>query len=236
MRLNGALEDAPDRAPHRRARATAAADPSLLSTRCAGSGVREQLTNTEGEIAMLRRLSIFAVPAAALLLTAGRAGATTTFFATLTNSQEGASGVSPTNTNGSPRVSNGTATFVLSDDQQHLTMHAVIFGLDVDGTQSAEANDNLAAAHIHAGANNPPTNNGVVWGFFGSPFNDTAPNDFSFTKFAPGSVGGTFDGKWDEGEGNAGTTLSAQLANIFAGRAYINFHSSQFTGGEIRGA
>jgi hypothetical protein len=95
-------------------------------------------------------------------------------------------------------------------------------------------NDNLTAAHIHAGANVPPLNNGVVWGFFGAPFNDNNPNDFSFTAFGPGQVGGTFTGKWDLNEGN-NTTLAAQLPNIFAGRAYINFHTTQFGGGEIRG-
>ncbi len=183
---------------------------------------------------MLRiRCAAFLASAAALMV-GGRALATTTYFATLTNAQEGPT-VIPTNTDGSPRVSNGTATFVLSDDQQHLTMHAVVFGLDVTGTQSAETKDNLANAHIHAGANTPPATNSVVWGFFGSPFNDNAPNDFVLTPFTGGAVGGTFDGKWDEGEGN-GTTLSAQLANIAAGRAYINFHSAQFAGGEIRGA
>ena len=30
-------------------------------------------------------------------------------------------------------------------------------------------------------------------------------------------------------------TLTAQLPNIRAGRAYINFHTNQFAGGEIRG-
>ena len=32
------------------------------------------------------------------------------------------------------------------------------------------------------------------------------------------------------------TNLSLQMANILAGRSYINFHTVQFTGGEIRGA
>lgn len=36
------------------------------------------------------------------------------------------------------------------------------------------------------------------------------------------------------GTGN-NTTFAAQLANILAGRAYINFHTTQFGGGEIRG-
>ena len=48
-------------------------------------------------------------------------------------------------------------------------------------------------------------------------------------------VGGVFSGKWDAPEGN-NTTLSAQLDNILTGRSYINFHTTQFPGGEIRGA
>jgi hypothetical protein len=47
-------------------------------------------------------------------------------------------------------------------------------------------------------------------------------------------VGGNFSGKWDAPEGN-GTTLAAQLSNLREGRAYINFHTMQFAGGEIRG-
>src|SRR6185295_14401256 len=73
----------------------------------------------------------------------------------------------------------------------------------------------------------------VVWGFFGAPFNDNNPNDAVVTPFSTG-VGGTISGKWDATEGN-NTTFLAQLQNILAGRAYINFHTTQFTGGEIRG-
>jgi CHRD domain-containing protein/PEP-CTERM motif-containing protein len=53
------------------------------------------------------------------------------------------------------------------------------------------------------------------------------------TPFATG-VGGTFTGKWDLPEGN-NTTLTAQLDNILNGRTYINFHTVQYGGGEIRG-
>src|SRR2546421_6351212 len=44
-------------------------------------------------------------------------------------------------------------------------------------------------------------------------------------------VGGAFRGKWDAPEGN-GTTLAAQLTNLRTGHAYINFHTTQFGGGE----
>ena len=73
-----------------------------------------------------------------------------------------------------------------------------------------------------------------MWGFFGAPFNDNNPNDVVNTPFATG-VGGVISGKWDAPEGN-GTTLAAQLSNILSGHAYINFHTTQFGGGEIRGA
>ena len=64
------------------------------------------------------------------------------------------------------------------------------------------------------------------------PFNDTTPNDVAMTPFATG-VGGTISGKWDASEGNM-TTLAAQLPNILTGHSYINFHTNQFTVGEIR--
>jgi hypothetical protein len=92
----------------------------------------------------------------------------------------------------------------------------------------------MVAAHIHAGPSVTPTTNGpVVWGFFGAPLNDNNPNDVVNTPFASG-VGGTISGKWDAPEGN-GTTFAAQLANLKEGRAYINFHTTQFGGGEVRG-
>jgi hypothetical protein len=126
---------------------------------------------------------------------------------------------------------------VLNDAQTAMTMDVTVTGVDFTGSQSADTNDNLAAAHIHASADpnfTPPQNGGVVWGFFGSPFNETAPNDQVVTPFTTG-VGGRITGKWDLTEGN-NTTLTAQLPNILAGRSYINFHTTQFGGGEARGA
>jgi hypothetical protein len=148
----------------------------------------------------------------------------------------------PTNGPGSPLpnaarpLSFGTATFTLNDAQTALSFMATIFNIDFTGTQTPGTNDNLAAAHIHAGAV-PGATFPVVWGFFGAPFNDlnspTAASTSDCVAFATG-VGGTCSGTWDLTEGN-GTTLAAQLPNILAGRAYINFHTTQYNGGEIRG-
>jgi hypothetical protein len=161
------------------------------------------------------------------------AGAEIILVANMTNSQENPPAV-PTLVGGAPRpTSFGTAIMVLNDTMTAMTFAATVYNIDFTGLQTADVNDNLTVAHIHAGANLPPLNNGVVWGFFGSPFNDNNPNDQVVTPFATG-VGGTITGKWDAAEGN-NTTLGAQLPNIFAGRAYVNFHTTQFGGGEIRG-
>jgi hypothetical protein len=73
-----------------------------------------------------------------------------------------------------------------------------------------------------------------VWGFFGTPDNDTLPKNLVVTPFT-GLVGGTFSSIWNLPEGNAGTNLAAQIPNLLGGSAYINFHTVQFAGGEIRG-
>jgi uncharacterized protein (TIGR03118 family) len=157
------------------------------------------------------------------------------FVASLTNGQENPP-TNPTASGGGPRpASFGTATFRLNAAQTAMTFTATINNMDVNGSQTpADTNDNLTVAHIHAGpAVTPLTNGPVVWGFYGSPFNDNNPNDQVFSPLSAG-VGGNFSGKWDAPEGN-GTTLAAQLTNIRTGHAYINFHSVQFGGGEIRG-
>ena len=157
------------------------------------------------------------------------------FRVNLTNSQE-VPPTKPTLTGGARRNNSfGNARFVFDGADTSMTMTATVNNIDVTGAQTADTNDNLVAAHIHAGAAvQPGVNGGVVWGFFGTPFNDTTPNDATNTPFVAPGVGGNFGGKWDAGEGN-GTTLTDQIANIRAGRAYINFHTTQFTGGEIRG-
>ena len=157
------------------------------------------------------------------------------FIISLTNDQEVPPAV-PTTTGGAARpASFGTARLQFNDAQTALSMSAVIQNIDITLSQTADLNDNLTAAHIHAGpAVAPGVNGPVVWGFFGQPFNDNNPNDQVFGPTAGIPVGGNFFGKWDAPEGNA-TTLAAQLANLREGRAYLNFHTRQFGGGEIRG-
>jgi hypothetical protein len=181
----------------------------------------------------LRTASRVLIPAVVLLASA-TAHAQTSFSANLTNNQEATLAV-PTLSNGAPRpTSFGTANFILNAAQTSLSFTATIFNIDFTGAQTADVNDNLVNAHIHAGATAVPGSNaGVVWGFFGNPFNDTNPTNTVVTPFATG-VGGTVVGTWDAPEGN-NTTLAAQLPFILSNRSYINFHTVQFSGGEIRG-
>ena len=168
------------------------------------------------------------------LMSTANASADTILLASMTNSQENPPAV-PTTSTGAPRpASFGNAIFTLNDAMTAMSFSAAVVNIDFTGSQTADPFDNLAAAHIHASpALTPSTNAPVVWGFFGAPFNDNNPNDVVFQPFG-GGVGGLISGKWDLGEGN-NTTLAAQLANILSGHAYINFHTTQFRAGEIRG-
>jgi hypothetical protein len=183
---------------------------------------------------MLRlRTALCAVP----LLLAGASQAAVVFTANLTHDQEtGVPGTTPltTSTGAARPLSFGTATFTLNDAQTQLAFTATIFNIDVTGTQTADTFDNLTAAHIHVGAPRGAAA-GVRWGFFGTPDNDNNPDQFVLTPFTAGLVGGTFSSIWDLPEGNGGITLAASLPDILAGLSYINFHTTQFGGGEIRG-
>jgi hypothetical protein len=185
---------------------------------------------------MLRSVACAAAVVAALSLSVStNAVADTLFHADLTNAAENPPAAPTLTATGAFRVpSYGFADFVLNTAQTALTFTATIFYIDFTGTQTADPNDNLLNAHIHAGPAVTPTTNGpVVWGFIGTPFNDNNPTDVVVTPFSSG-IGGFVSGKWDAPEGN-NTTLTAQLPNILANRSYINFHTVQFTGGEIRG-
>jgi hypothetical protein len=175
----------------------------------------------------------------ALLLPSTSAYAEVILSANLTTSEEPVL-AGPTTSTGDPRpLPFGTATFYLNNTSTALFFTARVFNIDFTGAQTTDANDNLVAAHIHSGTLNPATNTRpVAWGFFGSPFNDTNSPTAGFlsdcTPFAT-DVGGTCDGTWDANEGQAGRTLTSQLAAILAGNSYMNFHTVQNPGGEIRG-
>jgi len=168
-----------------------------------------------------------------VMLASQAAYADVILFANLTHAQETVQGPFLMST-GAPRPESfGAATFVLNDAMTAMSMTATIFNIDVTGAQTGDINDNLAAAHIHAAAP-PGTNAGVRWGFFGAPDNDNNPDDLAVAPFV-NDVGGVFTSVWNLAEGNGGTTLAEQLPSILAGLSYINFHTVQFPGGEIRG-
>jgi len=173
------------------------------------------------------------IPLALLAFTTA-SRANTILMANLTNSAEVPPTTPMTSTGAARPASFGTAMFVLNDAMTQMTMVATVFNIDFTGSQTTDTNDNLIAAHIHAGPGITPATTGpVVWGFFGTPFNDNNPNDVVQMAFTSG-VGGTIMGKWDAPEGN-NTTLAAQIPFLLGGQAYINFHTNQYTGGEIRG-
>jgi hypothetical protein len=177
--------------------------------------------------------------ALALLLSADAAHAATKLRAILTNAGELPAVVVPISSNGGARpVSYGTAIFELNDAQTAMTMWSTIHNIDFGGQTPTEANDNLTAAHIHASdAANPlppPGTRGVVWGFLGAPDNDNNPNDIVVTPFA-NKAGAFVTSKWDMPEGQPGQTLTSNIARLLSERAYLNYHTSQFGGGEIRG-
>lgn len=175
--------------------------------------------------------------AAGMLLASTQAGAGVILTATLTIAEE-PHVVTPTTTGGAPRaVPSGEALFELDDSDPlapFLIMQVTVFNIDVNGTQTADTNDDLRAAHIHAPINAITRTGPVVWGFFGTPDNDNDPDNLVLIPFTSG-VGGTFSSIWNASEGNSGTTLIAQIPNLLAERAYINFHTIQHPAGEIRG-
>jgi hypothetical protein len=198
----------------------------------------------------MKQMLVAIVIAVAFLSFPNACHAATIFFANLTNSQENPPVVPTLDGVATPRPQSfGSASFILNDAMTELIFSVSVSNIDFgrvppQGTPVVTPpnpnpspqtpnilNDDLLVAHIHRaplGVNGP-----VIFGFIGSPFNDNNPNDVVVMPFASG-VGGTVTGRWNVGEGN-GTTLAAELPNLLAGNTYINFHTIQFGGGEIRG-
>ena len=123
-------------------------------------------------------------------------------------------------------ASSGTGTAVVTyDDSLHTLRVQVNFsGLDSSTT----------VAHIHCCVA-APGNVGVatqVPTFVGFPIGVTAGSyDWLFDLTDPGSWNGAFLGI----HGSVGGAETALAAGLAAGQAYLNIHTGQFPGGEIRG-
>ena len=135
----------------------------------------------------MRRLCTAVLAAGLLLVPATRALADTILIATLTNAAENPPTVPTTSTGAARPASFGNAIFTLNDAMTEMMFSAAVVNIDFTGTQTPDINDNLIAAHIHASPTvTPTTNAGVVWGFFGMPFNDNSPNDVVIQPFPSG--------------------------------------------------
>ena len=172
---------------------------------------------------MITPSRLAAVAFVTILGVAGWASAATTFTANITHTQEVSNPPIP------DEGSSGTGVFILNDAGTALTYDVQLFGLDLDGLQTpANPNDNVTRIHFHAAPFG--VNGGIVYGIIdGSP---TLRNDLDDLVVNP--VTGRITGVWDNAEGN-GTTLAAQLNNLFSGGLYFNVHTADQAGGEIRG-
>jgi hypothetical protein len=159
-----------------------------------------------------------------LFLAAVSSPATTyTFVAT----GPAALGLSPLNENPPHPESSGTGTALVTWDTSTnlMTVHVVFSGLTTGTT----------ASHIHC-CTNPPNNTGVA---------TTTP---TFTGFPLGVTSGTYSHTFDmlnassynpafvaAHGGTAAGAAAVLLSGMLAGQSYLNVHTTQFPGGEIRG-
>lgn len=171
--------------------------------------------------------------AAGLALGVAPASAAVVFFANMTHDQEVANPGVP------EQGSSGRATFVLNDAQNALSYDIQLFGLDLgriapDGNPNlpipaGNASDDVTRIHIHRAP--AGTNGGIVFGMVDGSIN--VRNDLDDLVIDGGSL--RIRGSWDMNEGNGTARLSTELANLFSGGLYINVHTADHAGGEIRG-
>ncbi len=180
----------------------------------------------------MNKSSIVGALALALLAVTGTVQAGVIFKAVLTHDQEVIAGGIPDEGSG------GVAIFVLNDAQTQLTYDVKLFGLDMSfvqdngdstGAPTGTPNTNFVTRlHIHR--NVAGSNGGIVFGMI-----DTAlslRNDLDALSIDQGNLHVT--GDWDVLEGN-GATLLTELDELFAAGLYINVHTTDHGGGEIRG-
>ena len=168
---------------------------------------------------MTKKLVAATLFATVTLMIARPAEAVTRFRAIIENEQEVAAPPVPEQGTG------GMGVFELNDAMTALSYDITLFGLDIDGLQTpANVNDNANRFHIHAGP--AGTNGGIVFGMK-DPNHDT-------DDLVVNPVTGRITGVWDGTEGN-GTTLALQLPALLLNGLYFNVHTTDHTGGEVRG-
>ena len=127
---------------------------------------------------------------------------------------------------GSTSTATGTAELFLNDAGTELSYFVQLNGLDLDGLQTPDPNDDLVAFHFHnapAGSNGP-----IVFGQI-NPANDT--NDLMVNAGA-----GTLSGIWSDADVASGAQpLSDFIGELKSSNLYFNAHTSEFPAGAIRG-
>jgi hypothetical protein len=93
-------------------------------------------------------------------------------------------------------------------------------GLDLDGSQTADPNDDVTGLHIHLGAIGEV--GPLVFGIL-NPDHDGAPD------FMVDPVAGTLQGRWTPDDVFQGAdSLNARVGDLLAGNLYIQFHTTEF--------
>ena len=189
-------------------------------------GFRRRSCNGRGE--QKSATATLLVVVGALVASVQVASAVTIFTASLTGDQ-----VSPP----TGSTTGGLAILVLNDAQDRLEISFEegacppcvgpgIISIDLDGSWTpGNPDDDVTGFHIHRGA--PGVNGPEVFGFIG-------PNSDLNGDLVINASGATLTGAWNSNEG-IGTTLDAELSNLFAENLYIDLHTNLFPAGEIRG-
>jgi len=182
-----------------------------------------------------------------MFLGSGSAQAVVLFRAILTQEQE--TPVTPS----TPQGSSGIANFFLNDTGTELAYHLDTTGLDFgrinpsgisnNPIPAGNPNDDVTRIHIHRAPFGVA--GGIVFGQVEIPAN-TGPcpcppatdNLNDEDDLIVDVANGIIMGVWDANEGannNPANFLPALLADLLAGNLYINVHTNDFPGGEIRG-
>ena len=177
----------------------------------------------------IRRMTVAGL-AAGMIALAAPAGAATFFRSMLTGDQE----VPPT---GSAGV--GTATYQLVDNGAlglSLVFDAVFGPTFNFGLTGSTGTQMVTAMHIHGAPRG--VNGGIIFGILNP--SDDDDSDTRLTLLADGSP--RLSGVWEASEGRPFGATFADVASLFEAAMpgadvpfYLNLHTTDFPGGEIRG-